>query len=121
MGALPIGRQSIKEIADIPHIKKLISFLNLVGYRVSSAWDVWKTCFKYYRTHFAVVVSQIAMKFKEIVTCIISILVLKNWVFEDYRKSDVGKTTKIAPSEQTKFSRYLSPKIIKIGQELGKS
>ena len=36
----------IKGIAGIPHIKKLVPFLNLVGYRVSSALDVLKPCFK---------------------------------------------------------------------------
>ena len=38
-------------------------------------------------------------------------------IFENSRKSDVGKTTKNTPSERTYFSRYPSPKIIKIGLE----
>ena len=44
-------------------------------------------------------------------------MVVKNWFFENIRKSDVEKTTKTAPSGRANFPRYLSSKIIQIGQE----
>ena len=44
-------------------------------------------------------------------------MIVKNWFFENIRKSDVEKTTKTAPSGRATFSRYLSSKIIQIGQE----
>ena len=50
-------------------------------------------------------------------TCIISIKLLEIWFFEDCEKSDVGKTTKTAPSGRTIFSHYLSEKMSKIGRE----
>ena len=44
-------------------------------------------------------------------------IAIKLWFFEDIRKSDVGKTTKTAPSGRAIFSHYLSEKMSKIGQE----
>ena len=44
-------------------------------------------------------------------------MIVKNWFFENIRKSDVGKTTKTAPSGRAIFSHYLSEKMSKIGRE----
>ena len=42
---------------------------------------------------------------------------IKYWVFEDTRKSNVGKTTKNSASGRANFCHSLSPKIIKIGHK----
>ena len=42
----------LKGIAAIPQIKKLVTFSNLLRYRVSSAHSVLETCYKRNKIHF---------------------------------------------------------------------